>query len=220
MDTIVSEDCRSTEDDIDGLSSVMGGGGDPEPVPDDSAAKNNPTPRGTYNRGRCMIYSGIAATAALFAAATYFFTSTAEDTQFQSDFESLARETAAIADSRANTLFGQMDSLAIAIASANLANDNSNGDFPNVTIPHLDLRTDGITELTGADMIMFVPFVKAEDKAGFEQYATENQEWLVQDYVSLYKRPCHVSNDGNRHAYFVLTLHRIHRNTEDGMLPT
>lgn len=149
------------------------------------------------------IYGGILFTAAVFSAATYYFTSTAEETQLRSDFSSFARETAEIAESRANTLFGQMDSLAIAIAAAAQDQAENNNDnvfgqqqndathsemdtttaFPNVTIPHLDLRSQRITQLTGADMVLFVPFVETDDKEGFEQYAVQNQAWLTQDYV-------------------------------------
>jgi hypothetical protein len=77
-------------------------------------------------------------------------------------------------------------SLATAITS--LAVDSNHG-FPNVTIPHFDLRAQEIAELTGAEMIMFVPFVEEEVRTGWEQYAVEHQGWIRQDYVSITRKP-------------------------------
>ena len=95
-------------------------------------------------------------------------------------FESYARETAEIAENNAGAIFGQLRSLATAITS--VAIDSNMDSFPNVTIPHFDLRAQEIQDLTGIEMIAFVPFVEAEKKDGFVSYTQAHQSWIQQDY--------------------------------------
>ena len=98
-------------------------------------------------------------------------------------FNSFARETADIAQNNADKIFGQLRSLATAITSIAVNEDDGNF-FPNVTVPHFDLRTQEIAELTGLEMITFIPFVEQANRTGWESYATTNKDWIVEDYVS------------------------------------
>lgn len=56
--------------------------------------------------------------------------------------------------------------------------------FPQVTMTHFGLRAKEIADLTGAELILFVPFVEQRTKQSYEQYAVENQYWIEQDIVS------------------------------------
>lgn len=50
--------------------------------------------------------------------------------------------------------------------------------WPNVTLPHFDVRTRNFTTST----VGFAPFVTPENHDGWEAYAVENQGWIAQDY--------------------------------------
>lgn len=141
-----------------------------------------------------MTFMGLA-----LGSSTYFLLLASQQKEFETEFESFAREAADIAENNAENAFGQFRTLATAITSAAIdgqkgydfvpdltdTNDYYNGTenvFPNVTIAHFDLRAQEISKLTGAEMIMFVPFVEQADLTAWENYSTENQWWIEQDY--------------------------------------
>lgn len=87
-----------------------------------------------------------------------------------------------MAENNAENTFGQLRTLATAITSIAASTGKS---FPNVTIPHFDMRAQEITDLTGAEMILFAPFVERHQRNGYEAFVQENhQTWMEQDYVS------------------------------------
>ena len=126
-----------------------------------------------------------------FSLATYFLLAASQQREFEAEFYSLARETADIAEANAESTFGQLQSLATAITSVakttapspgRLEGSSGRARFPNVTVPHFDLRSQEIADLTGAEMIMFVPFVDKINRRGWEEYAVAHQAWIKQDY--------------------------------------
>ena len=90
-----------------------------------------------------------------------------------------------MAENNALNTFGQLRTLATAITCV-AETHNMGHSFPNLTIPHFDLRAEEIAELTGAEMILFVPFVEEPERPGFESYAVQNQYWIEEAYVSTY----------------------------------
>lgn len=54
-----------------------------------------------------------------------------------------------------------------------------------MTVPHFDLRTQEIANLTGAEMLVFVPLVEQSNRVGFVEYADGKQDWIAEDYVSF-----------------------------------
>ena len=56
--------------------------------------------------------------------------------------------------------------------------------FPFVTIPYWDLKVQEISELTGAEMFMWLPFVEQKDRSDYETYLQEHQGWLKDDFLS------------------------------------
>ena len=80
-------------------------------------------------------------------------------------------------------MFGQFQTLATAITS-HAVDSNGTKSFPNVIIPHFDLRSQEIVDLTGAEMIMFVPLVENSNRQGWEKFANDNLWWIAQDSVS------------------------------------
>lgn len=55
---------------------------------------------------------------------------------------------------------------------------------PNITILNYDRRALEIANLTGIDMIIYVPIVEASKKSEWESYAVQSQGWIEQDFVS------------------------------------
>ena len=80
-----------------------------------------------------------------------------------------------------------VDALATSITSYARA---TSATFPNVTIPHFDIRAQEIAELTGAEMIMFIPFVEEADREAFEVYAVQHQGWIAEGIVSIKATYC------------------------------
>lgn len=116
-----------------------------------------------------------------------------QEKTFESEFQSYARETADIAENNAENTFGQLKTLATALTSIARDNDasenpnNTGAVFPEIVIPHFDLRTKEIADLTGIEMIVFAPFVDAAAKDSWEAHEVETQDWITQDYVSTRK---------------------------------
>eukprot|EP00977_Amphora_coffeiformis_P022505 scaffold10917_cov155-Amphora_coffeaeformis.AAC.6 len=137
--------------------------------------------------GTRMVYLVLAVAAAGFAITTYIVLIRSAENEFKSEFASYAREVAELTESQAENTFGQLRSLATAITSMALENDdNPNGqkDFPYLSIPHFDLRSKEISELTGAEMFLFLPFVEQDKQGDFEAFLRDRQGWLADDYES------------------------------------
>ena len=137
--------------------------------------------------GSKMVYAILFIAALGLGLATYYLLSTQQQSEFESDFESYARETSEIAENNAANAFGQLRTLATVITSiAYDTNEDTGYGFPNVTVPHFDLRAQEIASLTGAEMLLFAPFVEQTQKAGWEEYERANRWWIEQDYVSTF----------------------------------
>lgn len=116
-----------------------------------------------------------------FSLATYFLLASAERKAFEHDFASYARETASVAENNAANSFGQLQALAIAITS--VAEVDNSTEFPFVTVPHFDHRSQAIADMTGAEMVLFVPFVDQSARETWEEYTVDHQGWIEQDYL-------------------------------------
>ena len=81
-------------------------------------------------------------------------------------------ETANAAEASAHNTFGQFEALATTITSEAQINNHKNGDeeysFPYMNVPHFDRRSQEISDRTGAEMIMFVPFASMNSKMSSE----------------------------------------------------
>lgn len=113
---------------------------------------------------------------------TYFLNKSVEETEFETAFSIFARETAVVADMHAENTFGQLESLAAAVT----VTSSATSPFPHeLTVPEFDIRTEQIANLTGVEMLMFIPFVPNEEKVHWEDYQLLNQGWILEGYVSL-----------------------------------
>lgn len=145
--------------------------------------------RAEQRKGSKFVYISLLFAAIGFGLATFYLIRVSQEQTFQSEFESYARETADIAENNAESTFGQLKALSTAITSIANHEDLGSGSnsskpsFPQITIPHFDLRTQEISDLTGVEMIAFVPFVPAQEKEDWQQYAVDHQSWIQQDYI-------------------------------------
>ena len=119
---------------------------------------------------------------------TYFLLRKSEEVEFETSFKIFARETAVVAEMHAENVFGQLASLATAVRSG--MPDVVNGEpsvhhrAHEIIVPDFDLRTEEISNLTGLEMLLFVPFVPNHEKRAWEEFQLLNQEWILDGYVS------------------------------------
>eukprot|EP00980_Cylindrotheca_fusiformis_P017442 scaffold5439_cov132-Cylindrotheca_fusiformis.AAC.1 len=127
--------------------------------------------------GSFMIYAVLFIATIVFGAATYLMVAS-NQTRFDSQFQSYAREFKDIADKNTRNIFGQLDSLASSITSKAIEFYG----FPNITMSHFDLRSEQVTKHTGVDMVLFLPFVEKNETVQWESYANKSQNWVTDDY--------------------------------------
>jgi len=83
-------------------------------------------------------------------------------------------------EANAESIFGQLHVLSTTVTSLTMSKNMA---WPNVTIPHFDLRAREAEDLSGLELIVFSPVVTQEEKAGWEQYAWEHQDWIAEDLL-------------------------------------
>ena len=123
---------------------------------------------------------------------TYFLLKKGEIIEFETAFNIYARELDVVVNMRSENVFGQLQSLATEVRTTSSSSTiNNDGDHSvvhyrhEVTIPDFDLRAEEITNMTGIEMLMFVPFVPNEQRESFEEYQRNNQQWITEGFVSF-----------------------------------
>jgi hypothetical protein len=66
----------------------------------------------------------------------------------------------------------------------------TNATWPFVTLPHFDLHTRVSESQLGAEMVIFSPIVKIDDKIAWEAYSMNQENWIAQDLVSTCNDRC------------------------------
>lgn len=56
---------------------------------------------------------------------------------------------------------------------------NTDFEWPNFTLPDFEQYGTGTRFLSGAELVVFSPLVKAEHRAGWEAYSVANQQWIA-----------------------------------------
>jgi len=132
------------------------------------------------NRSKILVYLALLLAAGAVGALTYFFTSREEQQDFEREFSAYADEVVAMAESNARGIFGQLHGLSTTITSFALS---ANETWPNVTLPHFDLRAREAEEISGIELIVFSPVVTKENRKGWEEYAWTHQNWIDEDLL-------------------------------------
>jgi hypothetical protein len=126
-----------------------------------------------------MVYAVLVVAAIGFGFTIYFLLSNQEHQEFQSSFESYAREVTELVNNNAVNTFGQFRTLATAITSHSLSTQEQ---FPNVILPYFDKRVSEVVELTAAEMLLWVPLVEKADRSKFELDWLRRQAAVELDY--------------------------------------
>jgi class 3 adenylate cyclase len=112
----------------------------------------------------------------------FFILDSQQQAEFEAQFRSVAHGIAELAESNAKSTFGHFRVLATAITSHAL--DSNEEDFPNVVLPFYEMKVSEVTELTGAEMVLYAPFLESQDRLSFELAWTEREAAIQQDYDS------------------------------------
>ena len=161
------------------------------------------------NRSKIFMYLVLLTTATVASIGTYFFASQGEQDDFEREFDNTANELLKGAEQNAKQIFGSVIKLGESITSFALGDGSK---WPNVTLPNFDVRITEPFEDThnGAQMVLFAPKVKQEDRYAFEEYAVQNQGWISDD----------LRNKGLQYARPGRIPERIHTiSTDDAALP-
>jgi len=97
-------------------------------------------------------------------------------------FFAFSNEIVVTTEGNSENIFGQLRNLATAVTSHAI---EANETWPNVTLPHFDLRAREAEELSGLELIVFSPLVTEANRAGWEEYAWQHQDWIAED-LNLY----------------------------------
>jgi hypothetical protein len=88
-----------------------------------------------------------------------------------------------VTNGNAEKTFSVVKSLATATTSAARAENMA---FPFVSLPDFSLRAHEYQTLSGAEYLSWVPLVSAADKAAWEAYSVEHQDWIIQGASALH----------------------------------
>jgi hypothetical protein len=142
-------------------------------------------------RYKMMVFLIILGTSVVVAACVHCFIKRSERIQFEDHFkESAAIVLEGIGNSIARTLI-PLDSLAVSIVSYARASNNT---WPYVTLPNYALRMAKTMPLTDAMVIQTMPIIQPEQKAEWELYGSQHNQWVnesikLQDSWDKYTGP-------------------------------
>ena len=121
---------------------------------------------------RIIYFVILVSTAVLVSLGAYLYTARDEEEDFQHAYDSSAeRVIQSFHGSVANLLAG-VDAFSVAVTSYAL---NAGENFPNVTVPDIELRGAITQVMTKGVGITWFPLVNEDDRLGWEAYATEMQ---------------------------------------------
>lgn len=127
-----------------------------------------------------MVLVALFLSAVVLTVMSFFMLKSSQQIEFETAFEIFAREATVVAEMHAENVFGQLQSLASALRSGMYQNEYHY--YHQVAIHDFDLRSEEITNLTGIELLMFVPFVPHNERDAFEQFQYDHQQWIVEGY--------------------------------------
>ena len=122
--------------------------------------------------------------ASLLIAGTFYFTKNNEKENFEDEFHALADQIIDSFHNSASNQLAAMDALSVSYTSYALASGNS---FPNITLPHYEIRGANTRIISHGFISHFFPIITNEDRRGWEEYATEMSGHQMQSFLSQTK---------------------------------
>ena len=141
--------------------------------------------------GTKFVYVTLLIMGVIFTSGINLFARRAQTQRMELEFLSFARETANLAETNVNHTFSQFETLATTVTSEAMLerelihqhyhnqdhDEETNGSWPNVTIPHFDQRIKDLSRNFGDIMLLYVPLVQEKDRESWQYYANEHAPW-------------------------------------------
>jgi hypothetical protein len=122
--------------------------------------------------------------ASLMIAGTFKFTKNDEKEKFETEFQALADQVIDTFHSSASNQLAAMDALSVSYTSYALTSGNT---FPNVTLPHYEIKGANTRIISHGFITHFFPVVTDEDRRGWEEYATQTKGHQMEAFLSQTK---------------------------------
>jgi class 3 adenylate cyclase len=130
---------------------------------------------------RIVVFVVLLVTAVIVSFGVFLFTHGAEKDSFHINFEAHAVKIVEAFQYSVERKMGAVDALSVTITSHALA---TGATFPNVTIPHFEVRGANTRILSDGLLIYWLPLVTDKTRKGWEAYSTANQAWFDQAFVN------------------------------------
>jgi CHASE domain len=95
-------------------------------------------------------------------------------------FRAFANEILIVSDKKAKAKYAAVKSVSTLITS--WAVSTSSESFPFVTLPQFEQVAQDALQQSEAELIAWLPIVSRNQQAAFEQYASDNQDWMVDGF--------------------------------------
>jgi hypothetical protein len=113
--------------------------------------------------------------------ATFYYSRSVEEENFESEFDSVSSVTLRSFADAVESKLSAMDSVSSGITSHALRTGET---FPNVTVPDWEVKGATLRTQTDGIYLFWLPLVTDENRRGFEEYTKLNQGHLFQSYVA------------------------------------
>lgn len=133
------------------------------------------------NTLRYVVYLLISVTTILVAGGLYMFMKKDEKEDFENQFSGYAGRIVSNIDVELERKLAALDALAVSYTSHSLSSGSS---FPNVTLPHSEIRGANTRILGDTLFCQYFVLVTDETRAGWEAYAAENEQWMDEAFYS------------------------------------
>lgn len=124
-----------------------------------------------------------------------------------------AHEVTDMTNENARTIMGQLHTLATATTSYANASGLA---WPNVSVPHFDIRTGEAEDLSGIELIVFSPIVAPSQLSQWEAYAWEHQDWIAEALLTRGWNTVHAGNISAQVYSFTEDMNEIKAGLHDG----
>eukprot|EP00522_Entomoneis_paludosa_P013724 CAMPEP_0172441438 /NCGR_PEP_ID=MMETSP1065-20121228/1982_1 /TAXON_ID=265537 /ORGANISM="Amphiprora paludosa, Strain CCMP125" /LENGTH=1154 /DNA_ID=CAMNT_0013190803 /DNA_START=176 /DNA_END=3640 /DNA_ORIENTATION=+ len=126
-------------------------------------------------RAKMMVYLVLIVSCVTAATLTYFFTSDQEEDDFENDFKTFAEEISRVAKADLSAKFDVAESMSISTTSYAIERGDQ---FPYVTMPDFERRTQKAREMSGAEFITVTPLCDTDIITQWESYAQLESSWI------------------------------------------
>jgi hypothetical protein len=122
--------------------------------------------------------------ASLLIAGTFVYTKNEEKENFETEFHALADQVIDSFHASVNNQLAAMDALSVSYTSHALT---SGANFPNITLPHFELKGANTRIISHGFIAHFLPMITDDNRRGWEEYATQTWGHQMESFNSQLK---------------------------------